>query len=338
MAIALKSFVMPKAVDLEEGSATDTYGKFRAEPFERGYGVTMGNALRRILLSSIEGAAVTHIRIEGVSHEFSTIPGVKEDVAEIILNIKGLIIRSHSKSPKTVTIDVDKKGDITASDIKTDDTIEIVNPKLVIATLTKKTAFKAELEISRGRGYVPSDQNKREGQPIGTIAVDSIFSPVKKVAFKVEDTRVGQITDYDRLVIEVWTNGSVGPKDALLYAANIFQQQINVFVDFGKLPEEQAETSFSSDPQEDELYKKLSQPVTELELSVRSANCLNEARIKTIGDLVARTEAEMLKYRNFGKKSLTEISQILKEMGLHFGMQIDPKKLKLTVDSQQSLS
>jgi DNA-directed RNA polymerase subunit alpha len=201
----------------------------------------------------------------------------------------------------------------------------------VICTLTKKTELKMELEISKGRGYVSAEQNKKEGQAIGTIAIDSIFSPVRKVAFKVEDTRVGQITDYDRLIIEVWTNGSMSSKDALLYAANIYQQQLGVFVNFGKLPEEDAGDEGVVEPQEAELYKRLAQPVTELELSVRSANCLNEARIKTIGDLVTRTEAEMLKYRNFGKKSLMEISQILKDMGLSFGMQVDPRKLKVAV-------
>lgn len=337
MAIALRSFVMPKALTLEESSSTDTYGRFVAEPFERGYGVTMGNSLRRVLLSSIEGAAVTSIKVEGVQHEFSTIPGVKEDVSEMVLNIKGLVVRSHSKTSKTIVIDVDKKGEVYAKDITADDTVEVVNPDLLICTLTKKMNFKMELEVGKGRGYIPADQNKKEGQTIGTIAIDSIFSPVKQVAFKVEDTRVGQITDYDRLILDIWTNGSVTPKDAILYAANIFQQQLNVFVDFGKLPEEQAEMGAETDPQEAELYRKLSQPVTELELSVRSANCLNEARIKTIGDLVTRTEAEMLKYRNFGKKSLTEISQILKDMGLHFGMQIDPKKLKSAIGTTEAV-
>lgn len=332
MAIALKSFVMPKALAMDEGSATDVYGKFTAEPFERGYGVTLGNSFRRILLSSLEGAAVTSVRIEGVSHEFTTVPGVKEDVSEIVLNLKQLVVRSHAKAPKTVTIDVERKGEITGKDIKADDTIEILNPDLVIATLTKKAPFKAEMEIARGRGYVTADQNKKEALPVGAVAIDSVFSPVRRVAFKVEDTRVGQITDYDRLILEVWTNGSVSPKDAVLYAANIFQQQLNVFVGFGRLPEEEEAIAVGANPQQDELYKKLSQPVTELELSVRSANCLNEARIKTIGDLVTRSEAEMLKYRNFGKKSLTEISQILKEMGLHFGMQIDPKILKTVPD------
>ena len=329
MGMVLKSFVMPKALVMDENSGTETYGKFTAEPFERGYGVTLGNSLRRILLSSLEGAAVTSIRIEGVQHEFSTLSGVKEDVSEIVLNLKGLILRSHSKTPKTVTIEVDKKGPVTAKDIQADDTIEIINSDLVICNLTKKTEFKMELEIAKGRGYVSAEQNKKEEMPVGTIAIDSIFSPVRKVAFKVENTRVGQITDYDRLIMEIWTNGSTSPRDAILYAANIYQQQLSVFVNFGKLPEEESEISGGVDPHEAELYKKLAQPVTELELSVRSANCLNEARIKTIGDLVTRSEAEMLKYRNFGKKSLTEISQILKDMGLGFGMQIDPQKLRV---------
>lgn len=327
MGIALRSFEIPKKLDCDEESLTNEYGKFVAEPFERGYGVTIGNSLRRVLLSSLEGAAVTSIKVEGVSHEFGTLPGVVEDMTEIVLNVKNLVLRSHTRATKTIRIEADQKGAVTARDIITDDTIEVINPDLHIATLTKNVSFKMELEVQKGRGYVPADRNKKEGQPIGLIAIDSIFTPVKRVNFHVEDTRVGQMTDYDKLIIEVWTNGSITPKDAMLYASNIFQRHMDVFVNFGKLPEEDIATE-PSDNKEAELYKRLAQPVSEMELSVRSANCLREANIKTIGDLVKKTEMEMLKYRNFGKKSLTEITNILKEMGLGFGIAIDEEKLK----------
>ncbi len=329
MGIALKAFEIPKRLVCDEENLTDTYGKFVAEPFERGYGTTIGNSLRRVLISSLEGAAVTSIRIEGVSHEFATIPGVLEDVSEIILNIKNLVLRSHTRETKTLRIEVNEKCEISARDIITDNTVEVVNPDLHIATLTKKVPFVMELEVQKGRGYVPADRNKKEGQPIGVIAIDSIFTPVKKVDFHVEDTRVGQITDYDKLIVEVWANGSISPKDAMLYASNILQRHLDVFVNFGKLPEEDMEPAeTTSHDKEEDFYKRLAQPVSELELSVRSANCLREARIKRIGDLVKKTEAEMLKYRNFGKKSLNEIGGILKTMGLGFGTPVDVEKLK----------
>ena len=327
MGIVLRSFEIPKKLECDEESLTETYGKFVAEPFERGYGVTIGNSLRRVLLSSLEGAAVTSIKIDGVSHEFTTIPGIMEDVAQIVLNVKNLVLRSHTRTIKMLTLEVSGKKAITAKDIVTDDTVEIINPDLHIATLTKNVPFRMELEVQKGRGYVPADRNKKEGQPIGIIAVDSIFTPVRRVNFHVEDTRVGQMTDYDRLTVEVWTNGSITPKDAMLYASNIFQRHLDVFVNFGKLPEEDM-TSEVPDDKERDFYKRLLQPVSELELSVRSANCLAEAHIKTIGELVKKTEMEMLKYRNFGKKSLTEITNILKDMNLNFGMDIDMEKLK----------
>jgi len=327
MGIALRSFEIPKKLECDEESLTQFYGKFVAEPFERGYGVTIGNSIRRVLLSSLEGAAVTSIKIEGISHEFGTIPGIVEDVTEIILNVKNLVLRSHTRSPKTLRLEVSEKGAITAKDIITDDTVEVINPDLHIATLTKNVPFRMELEVQKGRGYVPADRNKKEGQAIGVIAIDSIFTPVKRVNFHVEDTRVGQMTDYDKLIMEVWSNGSITPKDAMLYASNILQRHLDVFVNFGKLPEEETAADVSDD-KEREFYKRLGQPVSELELSVRSANCLREAHIKTIGDLVHKTEMEMLKYRNFGKKSLTEITNILKEMALGFGMSIDADKLK----------
>jgi DNA-directed RNA polymerase subunit alpha len=320
----MKNFEMPKRLVLDDPSYKPTYGKFVAEPFERGYGVTVGNSLRRVLISSIEGTAVTSIKIEGVQHEFSAIPGVTEDVPQIILNIKKLILKSHFKTPKPITINVEKKGEVTAGDIKTDETVEIVNPKLHIATLTKNTPFKVEMEICRGRGYVPAERNKKEGQAIGVIPVDSIFTPVTKVNFYVENTRVGQITDYDKLILEISTNGSIEPKEALLYASNIFQRHLDIFVGFGKLPEE--EEAPEETEEDKNMREKLKTPISELELSVRSCNCLREGRIKTIGDLVKKSEMDMLKYRNFGKKSLAEITKILTAMGLSLGMKFKEAK------------
>lgn len=328
MGIAWKDFEMPRKVECDEATYSPTYGKFIAEPFEHGYGVTIGNVLRRVLLSSLEGAAVTSVKFDGVQHEFSAIPGVAEDVPEIISNLKQLIVRTHTRSPKTLTIHLERKGPVTAKDIESDETVEVLNPDLHIATLTKEAPFKAELEVGIGRGYVPAERNKKEEQPIGMIAVDSIFTPVRKVDFHVENTRVGQMTDYDRLILEIWTNGSVSPKDALLYGAHILQKHLEVFSSFGELPIEEGAQEGVLSP---ELLEKLRMPVTELELSVRSANCLREAEIKTIADLVQKTEAEMLKYRNFGKKSLAEIQSILTGMGLSLGMRVDKRALE-TID------
>ncbi len=325
MGIAWKDFEMPKKLACDESTYSDTYGKFIAEPFERGYGTTLGNTLRRILISSIEGSAVTSVKINSVQHEFSNIPGIVEDVPEIILNIKKLILRSHSRQPKVIEIKADSKGEVKANDIIHDETIEILNPDLHIATLTKNTKFHVEMEVGRGRGYYPAEKNKKENQSIGVIPVDSIFTPMIKVNFNVENTRVGQITDYDKLILEIWTNGSISPKDALLYSAHILQKHLEIFVNYGKLPEEEEEEEVKVD---EDLYQKLRMPVSELELSVRSANCLKEAKIKTIGELVQKSEAEMLKYRNFGKKSLAEIKEIIVGMGLSLDMKIDKKLLK----------
>lgn len=326
MGVKWRDFQMPKRLDCDESVYTDTYGKFIAEPFEKGYGVTLGNSLRRILLSSIEGSAVTSVRIEGVRHEFSTIPGVLEAVTEIILNIKELVIRSHSRVPKIVHIRAEKKGEIKGADIVCDESMEILNPDLHIATLTRDARFFVEMEVARGRGYVPSEQNKKEG--VDTIAIDSIFTPITKVNFRVENTRVGQRTDYDRLVTEIWTNGSINPKEALLYGANILQRHLDVFVSYGQLPEEEEEDEEIS-AEEQAMYEKLRLPISELELSVRSANCLKDANIKTISELVRKAESELLTFRNFGKKSLSEINDLLKAMGLSLGMKVDVKKLKL---------
>ncbi len=326
MGVKWRDFQMPKRLDCEETTYSDVYGKFIAEPFEKGYGVTLGNSLRRILLSSIEGSAVTSIKIEGVRHEYSTIPGVMEAITEIVLNVKRLVLRSYSKVPKTIYIKAEKKGVVTGADIICDETIEILNPDLVIATLSRDTKFNMELQVSKGRGYVPAEFNKKDGV-VDSIAIDAIFTPITKVSFDVENTRVGQKTDYDRLVIEINTNGGISPKEAMLYGANILQRHLDVFVSYGQLPEEEEEEEEISN-EEKALYDKLRLPISELELSVRSANCLKDANIKTIAELVKKPESELLTFRNFGKKSLTEINDLLKVMGITLGMKIDSKKLR----------
>lgn len=325
MGVRWRGFELPRILECDKSTLTPTYGKFTAEPFERGYGTTIGASLRRILISSIEGGAVTSVKIEGVSHEFSTIPGVVEDVTQIVLNIKQLVLRTHAKGPKVIKINVNKKGEVTAKDIQADGTVEVLNKDLHIATLSKKAKFNLEMEVSKGRGYVPAERNKQEDQPIGTIAVDSVFSPVRKVNYRVENTRVGQATDYDKLILEIWTDSSMSPEDALVYGANILQKHLGVFVDYSEFPEEEEEVEEAAG--KEEIYEVLKKPISELELSVRSANCLKEARIKTIADLVQKTEAQMLKYRNFGKKSLGEIGGILKEMDLSLGMKLEKEKL-----------
>jgi len=328
MGIKWRDFQLPKRLECDESTYTDTYGKFSAAPFEKGYGVTLGNSLRRVLLSSIEGSAVTSIKIAGVQHEFSVIPGVLEDIPEVILNIKNLVLNSHSKIPKTVCIKKDNKGEIKAKDIQVDETIEIINPDLHIATLTKDVKLSIEMEVSKGRGYVTAELNKKDEKTIGVIPIDSIFTPIRKVNFFVENTRVGQRTDYDKLILEIVTNGAINPKDALLYASNILQRHMDIFVNFGQLPEDITEEEVEMTKEEIVLYEKLRLPISELELSVRSSNCLREANIKSIAELVKKTEGEMLAFKNFGKKSLTEIKELLVGMGLNLGMQIDHKKLK----------
>jgi len=325
MGISWKTFEMPKRLECEEASYSKMYGKFIAEPFERGFGSTIGNSLRRILISSIEGTAVTSIKIDRVLHEFSTIPGVLEDVPQIILNIKQLVLKSESRTPKILRLKASKKGQITAKNIATDETVEIINQDLHIATLTKDASLNIELEIGRGRGFVPSERNKKEGQAIGVIPIDSIFAPVQRVSYHVENTRVGQITDYDKLIMEIWTNGSMEPKESMLYASHILHKHLEVFLKFGQIIVED-ETQEEDTKEDKELMEKLKMPVSELELSVRSGNCLREARIKTIGELVTKTEQEMLQYRNFGKKSLQEIEEIIKGMGLSLGMEIPKDK------------
>tara|TARA_B100000315_G_scaffold258540_1_gene311075 strand:- start:706 stop:1692 length:987 start_codon:yes stop_codon:yes gene_type:complete len=327
MGITWRDFQFPKRVIVDQEEYSPNYGKIVAEPLERGYGVTLGNVLRRVLLSSIEGAAVTSVKIEGVSHEFSTIDGVYEDLPEIILNIKNLVLRSYSRSPKKIYIKQEGEKEIKAKDIITDETIEVINPDLHIATVTSsKAKLEIEMEVGRGRGFVTAEANKRDGMPIGVIPIDSIFTPVKRVAFKVENTRVGKRTDYDKLILEIFTNASIEPKEALIYAAKVMSKHLELFFTLGDLPEEDTE---ELTPEEVSLYEKLKIPVTELELSVRSSNCLRDAAIKTLSELVTKTEPEILAYRNFGKKSLNEVAALLKTMGLNLGMKIDKDKLTM---------
>ncbi|MBI3994449.1 MAG: DNA-directed RNA polymerase subunit alpha [Nitrospirae bacterium] len=320
MIIRTKDFQIPKKLEMEAETLTSTYGKFYAEPFERGYGTTIGNSLRRILLSSIAGSAVTSVKIEGVLHEFSTIPGVKEDVTDIILNIKNLRFKLHTDRPKTVRLRKKGSGEARAKDIIHDADVEVLNPDLHIATLDKEANLDIEMVIRIGSGYVPADRNKEEGMPIGVIPVDSIFSPVKKVNFTVENARVGRITDYDKLIMEIWTDGGVKPEDALAYAAKILKDHLAIFINFDETAEPVME---HVEDKKTEFNKHLLRSVHELELSVRAANCLKNANIKTIGDLVQRSESEMLRTKNFGRKSLNEIKEILSEMGLSLGMKVD---------------
>jgi DNA-directed RNA polymerase subunit alpha len=310
----------PKRLECELETLTSTYGKFFAEPFERGFGLTIGNALRRILLSSIEGAAVTTVRIAGALHEFSTIPGVKEDVTDIILNIKGLRVKLNVEHPKTIYLKASSEGEVRAAHITPDPDVEILNPDLHIAALDKDGKLELEMEVRHGRGYVPAERNKREGQPVEAIAVDSIFSPIRKVNFLVEDTRVGQITDYNKLILEVWTDGSVLPQDAIAYAAKILKDHLSIYINFEEEPEGEG---VAVDEEKAQVLEHLNRSVDELELSVRSANCLKNSSIRYIYELVQKTEAEMLKTKNFGRKSLNEIKEILAGMGLTLGMKLE---------------
>jgi DNA-directed RNA polymerase subunit alpha len=319
---------MPKRLTKEDGTATDTYAKFIAEPFETGYGHTIGNSLRRILLSSLEGAAITSIKIDGAMHEFTTVEGVVEDVTDIILNLKKVLLKSHSRDPQTVLLSVNKEGSVTAGDIKLNQNLELVNPKQLICTLDKKKKFEMELEIKVGRGFCPGDENKKQDQAIGVIAIDSLFSPVTRVRYEVEDARVGQRTDYDRLILEIWTDGRISPDDCLTQASAILQHHLDVFVGYDKHAVEFEEVADKQDDERARMKKLLNMSVNEIELSVRAANCLNNANITTVGQLAMKSEAEMLKYRNFGKKSLNEIKDKLSSLGLGLGMNIDPSLLE----------
>ncbi|MEW5875538.1 MAG: DNA-directed RNA polymerase subunit alpha [Candidatus Zixiibacteriota bacterium] len=319
-----KAMTMPREYVVDEPTRTATYGRFFIEPLERGFGHTLGNAIRRTLISSIQGAAVVAVRIEGVLHEFSTIPGVYEDVTDIILNIKRIRPELLIDEPTTLVLDVEEIGKYNAGHIEENPKVKIHNPDLHLLELTKAARVRIELDVAAGRGYVIAEQNKRPEQPAGTIPVDALFSPVTKVNYEVENTRVGQRTDYDRLILDIWTDGTLRPEDALSYAAKIVKDHMQLFITIDE--EFVEERSEEIDEETLRIRQLLQMRVDELELSVRSSNCLRAANILTLEDLVKRTESEMLKYRNFGRKSLTELNGILSELGLSFGMDVERYK------------
>src|SRR5512136_1561620 len=338
MPVRLGRFEMPKRLTKEEGTATETYAKFIAEPFETGYGYTIGNSLRRVLLSSLEGAAISSIKIDGAMHEFATVDGVVEDVTEIVLNLKKVLLKAHSREPQTLLLSVNKEGEVTAADIQLNQNTELVNPKQHICTLDKKKKFEMELEVKIGRGFLPGDENKKPNQPIGVIAIDSLFSPVARVRYAVEAARVGQRTDYDRLLLEIWTDGRILPDDALTQASAILQHHLDVFVGYDKNAVEFEEVETKQDDERAKMKKLLNMSVNEIELSVRAANCLNNANITTVGQLAMKSESEMLKYRNFGKKSLNEIKDKLNTLGLTLGMTFESELLESPKDDLKALT
>lgn len=328
----LGKFELPNRLVKAEDTSTETFAIFNAEPFETGYGHTIGNSLRRVLLSSIEGAAITSIKIEGVQHEFQSIDGIVEDVTDIVLNLKKVLFIAEARDAKTLMIDIERDGPVTAADIQEESGIKVINPEQIICTLDKKQRFLAELEVRVGRGYCPGEDNKKPDQAIGVIAIDSLFSPVKLVKYTVENTRVGQEMDYDKLILEVTTDGRITPDDALKQSAAIFKHHLEVFDEVSKEDIEfESETKEVSEEQ-NRLRKLLNMSVNEIELSVRAANCLNNANITTVGELAMKSEQEMLKYRNFGKKSLNEIKDKLEQLGLSLGMKIDERLLDNAVE------
>jgi DNA-directed RNA polymerase subunit alpha len=315
-----RELIRPRTIAIDEDSRTNFYGKFVCEPLERGFGITIGNSLRRILLSSLQGAAIVSVSFDNVVHEFTTIPGVIEDVTDIILNLKEIKLRLDEAEKAVIRLSKKGEGVATAGDIESDDLVSILNPEQHIATLNKEGKLNMEMVVKMGKGYVPAEKNKGKNQPIGVIPIDAIFSPIQKVNYVVTNARVGQITDYDKLTFEVWTDGSIVPEDAVAYGAKILKEQMSPFINFEEEPEPLEE---EVEVKEERLNENLFRPVSELELSVRSANCLKNANIKLIGELVQKTEAEMLKTKNFGRKSLNEIKGILEGMGLSLGMKLD---------------
>lgn len=328
MRIRWRGLELPNRVASDRSTLSDTYGKFFAEPFERGFGMTVGNSLRRILLSSLEGSAVTRVKIQGIQHEISTMPGIVEDVTDIILNIKSLVVKNTSEQPKTIRIDRHEKGVVRAADIQHDETVQILNPEHHICTMTDDVPFVVEMTVENGRGYRTSDENAGKEREIGVIPVDSSFSPVVRVKYDIEETRVGQRTNYDRLVLEVWTNGTVGPQMAIVEAAKILRKHLNPFVQYSEPgPEVPLDEPIEIGPavtsaEQSELEKKLNQSLAELELSVRATNCLESEGIATVRDLVMRSEDELLEVRNFGETTLKEVKGKLTERGLHLGMKV----------------
>ena len=313
-----RELIRPRRLDVEERS--DTYGKFVCEPLERGFGITIGNSLRRILLSSLQGAAITAIKIESALHEFSTLPDVVEDVTDIVLNLKEVLLRMHDARPKVVRLDKEGEGRVTAGDLSLVDGVEVLNPDHHVCTLSRGGKIHMEIHVGMGRGYAPAEKNKTPNMSVGVIPIDSLFSPVKKVNYTVTNARVGQQTDYDKLTLEVWTNGAIRPDDAVAFAAKILKEQLTIFINFEEQPKP---IESPVNEEQEKLNENLWRTVDELELSVRSANCLQNANIKYIGELVQKTEAEMLKTKNFGRKSLKEIKEILTSMGLSLGMKLD---------------
>ncbi len=320
MIIRTKDFQMPKKLEADQDTLTNVYGKFTAEPFERGFGITVGNALRRVLLSSLVGAAITSVKIDGALHEISSLTGVKEDITDIILNLKAVRFKLHGDRPKTVQLRKKGPGVVTAKDVLLDADVELLTPDQHIATLDKDGRLEMELMIKLGRGYVTADRNKDETSPIGVIPMDAVFTPVRRVNYHVENARVGRMTDYDKLNLEVWTDGSIKPDDAVAHAAKILKDHLSIFINF---EEDEVSLPQASEDRMKEISRYLNKSVNELELSVRAANCLKNANIHSIGDLIQKTEAEMLKTKNFGRKSLNEIKEMLAEMGLSFGMKVD---------------
>jgi len=315
-----RAFQKPKRLICDSETLSQTYGRFFGQPFERGFGTTIGNVLRRVLLSSIEGAAITAVKIEGVLHEFTPIPGVKEDATNIIMNLKQVPLRLNVDHPKTIHLESDQAGIVTSANFTPDPDVDILDPNVHIATIGEGGKLKIEMRIKKGRGYVQADENFEEDLPLGYIPLDSVHSPIKRVNYTVEAARLGQTTDYDKLVLDVWTNGCIAPQDAIARAAKIVKDHMFIFINFEEGPEEIEETV---DREAERLVENLKRSVEELELSVRSYNCLKNADIKTIGELVQKSEGEMLKTKNFGRKSLNEIKEILSDMGLSFGMRLD---------------
>lgn len=329
MPIRLGSFEMPNSLVQNTETRTDTYAQYIAEPFESGYGHTIGNSLRRVLLSSLEGAAITSIKIEGAQHEFCSLPGIVEDVTEIILNLKKVLFKLPSRDTKQLILSVNKEGPVTAGDITLDAGVEVLNPDQLICTIDKKQKFHMELEVKVGRGFAVADLNKKPEQSIGIIPIDSLFSPVRKVKYSVENSRVGQKTDYDKLILEIWTDGRLTPEDALLQAAGILRKHLDIFVHYQEDVVEFEKVKADTDAEDNKLIKLLNMSVNEIELSVRATNCLNNANILTVGQLALKSEGEMLKFRNFGKKSLNEIKDKLHELGLSLGMKFEPAIIEL---------
>jgi len=334
MPVRLGRFEMPKRLQKEDATATETYAKFVADPFETGYGHTIGNSLRRVLLSSLEGAAITSIKVDGAMHEFATIDGVVEDVTDIVLNLKKIKFKAHTRDEQVLMLSVNKEGAVTAADIQLNQNVELVNPDQPICTLDKKKKLEMELTVKIGRGFCPGDENKRAGQAIGVIAIDSLFSPVSRVRYSIEAARVGQRTDYDRLILEIWTDGRITPDDALTQASAILAHHLDVFVGYDKNAVEFEEVVDKQDDEKNKLKKLLNMSVNEIELSVRAANCLNNANITTVGQLAMKSESEMLKYRNFGKKSLNEIKDKLTSLQLSLGMNFEPGLIDTTIKEE----